>query len=276
MKARHNNRTMRLALISVIILISCCAYPQSDDLIIELDKSKEYGYLQFDNPKGSVNINGYDGSMIIVTGTPRFKDQNTGEQDSYRKISQPRFSLSAEEEDNNVLLICESYGNTIDFDIKIPVNMSVKIKCLDNGDVSVYRINREIEIENKYGNIFAGNISGSSVINTTYGNIRVIFKELNHEKPSMFSSFDGDIELVFPEDAKASLKISSPRGDILSRVNLETYERKAQLQSGQEIKRYTLDNWTRATLNGGGTEIIISSYSGDIILKNKKDVTFQF
>ncbi len=276
MKTPFENRSIRLAFISILFLMSCCAFTQSEDLIIELDKVKHYGYLQFDNPKGSVNINGYEGNMIIVTGTPRFREKGQDQQVSYRKISQPRFSLSAEVKDNNVLLICESYGNTIDFDIQVPNSMSVKIKCLDNGEVSVYSINGEIEIENEYGNIFAGNISGSSVINTTYGNIRVVFKELVSGKPCMFTSFDGDIEVVFPENEKASLKISSPGGEILSQVNLKTYERKARLQSDQDIKRYTLENWTTATLNGGGTEIIISSYSGNIILKHKKDVTFQF
>gem|GEM_PF-6803773 len=106
--------------------------------------------------------------------------------------------------------------------------------------MSIYGINGEIEIENKYGNIFAGNIAGSSVINTSYGNIRVIFNELNHEKPSMFSSFGGDIEVVFPDDAQADLKIRSPRGGILSRINLETNERKTQVQSGQDMKRIIL------------------------------------
>jgi len=275
MKSPHKSRKLRPVLISIFALIGCCVFAQSKDLIIELDKGKEFGYLQFDNPKGSVNVNGYEGNMIIVTGTPRFKDKNDENQGAYRKISQPRFSLTAEEKGNNVLLMCESYGNTIDFDIQVPVMMSVKIKCLDNGNVSIYGIKGEIEIDNKYGNIFAGNIEGSSVINTSYGDIRVIFKELNHEKPSMFSSFDGDIEVVFPDDAQANLKIRSLRGEILSRIDLETYDRKVQMQSGQDMKRYSLENWTRATMNGGGTEIIISSYSGDIILNHKKDVTFQ-
>lgn len=266
---------IRLALTGIFILISYSTFSQTKDLIIELDEGKEYGCLQFDNPKGSVSISGYEGNMIIVTGTPRFRNNGGEKQSSYRKISQPRFSVSAEEKDNSVLLICESYGNTIDFDIQVPQSMSVKIKCLDNGEVSIYRIDGEIEIENKYGNIFAGNITGSTVINTTYGNIRVIFKDLDNERPCMFSSFEGDIELVFPEDVKASLKIRSPRGDILSQVNLKTYEREAKLQSDHEIKKYTLNNWTRATLNGGGSEIIISSNSGNIILKHKKDVTFQ-
>lgn len=274
MKVRYKCMSIKTAVLGACLLIFNSAYSQSEDLIIKLDKAEDYGYLQFDNPTGSVNVDGYEGSMIIVSGTPRYKEKEIGEEGSYRKIAQPRFSLSAEEKDNNVFLICESYGNIIDFDIKVPVNMSVRLKCLDNGDVSIYRIKGEIEIENKYGNIFAGNISGSSVINTTYGNIRVVFEQLNTDKPSMFSSFDGDIELVFPEGSKASLKIRSPRGNILSRVNLETYERKTQLQSGQDINRYTLEDWTRATLNGGGVEIIVSSYSGDIILKNKKDVTF--
>ncbi len=276
MRAPFESRTIRLEFISILLLITTfCAFSQSEDLIIELNKVKDYGYLQFDNPKGSVNINGYEGNVIIVTGTPRFRDNVDNEQVNYRKISPPRFSLSAEVKDNNVLLLCDSYGNTIDFNIQVPVNMSIKIKSIDNGEVSVYRINGEIEIENEYGNIFAGNISGSSVINTTYGNIRVIFKKIP-ETPCMFTSFEGDIELVFPEDEKASLKIRSPKGEIMSLVNLDITERKALLRSDQDIKKYTLENWTRATLNGGGTEIILSSYSGNIILKYKKDVTFQF
>jgi len=276
MKDPLESRIIRLKFICILLLMTTfCAFSQSEDLIIELNEVEEYGYLQFDNPKGSVNINGYEGNVIIVTGIPRFRGAIDNEQADYSRISPHRFSLSAEVKDNNVLLLCESYGNTIDFNIQVPVNMSIKIKSIDNGEVSVYRINGEIEIENEYGNIFAGNISGSSVINTTYGNIMVVFKKIP-EKPSMFTSFEGDIELVFPEDESASLKIRSPKGEIMSQVNLDITERKALLRSDRAIKRYTLENWTRGTLEGGGTEIIISTYSGNIILKYKKDVTFQF
>jgi hypothetical protein len=241
-----------------------------------MNKDKEYGYLQFDNPAGSVTVTGYEGNLIIVSGKRRYNSDNTSNRGSLNKIDQPGFSLSAEEKDNNVLIITESFGNTIDFDIKVPSYMSLKLKCIENGKVSVYSTRGDIEITNDFGEIFAGDISGSAILNSTYGDITVAFKKIYPDKPSMFTSFEGDIELLLPPDAGANFKMRSPGGEILSQLELQTQSRKARLETNEDIKSYTLESWSRAEMNGGGAELIISSYSGNIILRNKKDVTFKF
>jgi len=274
MNNRDNSIYLKLAGVLAFLCISIIAFPQKEDLIIELDEDQEYGYLQFDNPKGSVTVTGYEGNVIIVNGVRRFITDNSDTKITDGRNNRPGFILSAEEKDNNVIIITESYGNTIDFNIRIPSYMSLKIKCLEDGNVSLYRINGDIEVINDFGDIFAGDISGSSVFNSTYGNIKVSFKDISTDKPSMFTSFDGDIELLFPQDGAASFKIRSHTGRLLTSLELVAQDQLPVQAGGRDIKSYTLDSWTEAALNGGGSALIISTYSGNIILKSRKDVTF--
>ncbi len=267
---------LRPVLINILLLISYTAYSQTDELVIELYDNMDYGSLQFDNPKGSVKVTGYNGNTVIVTGTARNKGTMNDNTDSYKRISQPGFSLTAELKDNNIILFTESFDNAVDFDIQVPSSMSLRISCHDDGEILIYRVNGEIDLKTEYGDILAGNISGSSVINSAYGNIKIAFSKLDPDNTCMYTTFDGNIELIFPGEAKASLKMRSPGGEILSKLNLQTHKQDTKLQLERNTAKYLLDSWITAELNGGGTEIIISSHSGKIILNDRKDVTFQY
>lgn len=167
-------RRKLLIIISVIALFSSESFCQSEQLVINLSRKSLPALLTFENPKGSIKITGYEGEVILITGTLRIRDEVKIAGNGMHKIDQNPLDISAEVNGNNVLLQCGTTGKTVDFDIKVPRNTSLKLKSLDNGNVEVVNINGEIEIENSNGDILLENISGSAVLSTVYGKITQI------------------------------------------------------------------------------------------------------
>ena len=260
----------KLLIVALILAgISSKTFCQSEQLVINFTQTSLPGQLTFENPKGSIKVTGYDGEVILVTGTLRFRDAEKVVSDGMRRIVQNALDISAEVNGNNVTLQCRTIGKTVDFDIKVPRNFSLKLKSLDNGTVEIVNINGEIEIENTNGDILLENISGSAVLSSVYGKISAVFREVNPNSPMMFTSFEGDITITFPETINARLKMKSERGEILSDFDIKPVKRQPVVTKVENTRIYSLEDWIVGLINAGGPEYIIKSYNGDVYLRKK-------
>jgi len=258
-----------LIIISILACISPEAICQSEQLVINFPRSSFPGQLTFENPKGSIKVTGYDGEVIVVTGTLRFRDEEKPVNNGMQRIVQNPLDISAEVNGNSVSLQCRTTGKTVDFDIKVPGNFSLKLKSLDNGTVEIVNINGEIEVENTSGDISLENISGSAVLSSVYGKISAVFREVNPEKPMMFTSLEGDIKITFPENINAGLKMKSEKGEILSDFDIKPVKRQSVETRVENTRVYSLEDWVTGSINAGGPEYIIKSYNGNISLRKK-------
>jgi hypothetical protein len=256
----------------ILITFSTTAYSQSEQLVINLSPSSLPGLLIFENPKGSIKVTGYDGNVLLATGTLRYGDTEKTEGNTMRRIDQKAVDISAEVKDNQITLFNRTTGKTVDFDIKVPRNFSMKLKSMDNGTVEVINVNGEIEVENTNGDISLGNISGSAVLNTVYGKISAVFREVNPASPMMFTSFEGDITITLPELVNAGLKLKSENGQILSDFDIKPVNRKSVVSRVENTLVYSLEDWVTGTLNAGGPEYIIKTYNGNIILRKRTGI----
>lgn len=249
-------------------VISLTALCQSEQLTINLSPSSLQGVLTFENPKGSIKVTGYDGDVILVTGTLRYKDPQKDNNGMHR-IVQNDINLFAEANGNNVTLQCTTTGKTVDFDIKAPANISLKLKSLDNGNIDIININGEIEIENANGDISLENISGSAVLSSVYGKISAVFRKVNPNSPMMFTSLEGDVSITFPESVNAILKIQNEKGEILSDFDIKPVKRQPVIKTVENTKIYSLEDWVVGSINKGGPEYIFKSYNGNIVIRKK-------
>lgn len=254
-----------------LIIISTGVYCQSEQLVINLSASSIPGVLTFENPKGSIRITGYEGNVLLATGTLRFSDTEKPDVNGLKRIEQEIPDITAEVRGNNIILLSRTTGKTVDFDIKVPRNFSLKLKSLDNGNVEVFNMNGEIEVENDNGDILLGNIAGSAVLSSVYGKISAVFREVNPDSPMMFTSFEGDITITLPESVNARLKLKSENGEILSDFDIKPDNRESIVKKVDNTLVYSLEDWIPGTLNAGGPEYIIKSYNGKIILRKKTD-----
>lgn len=261
----------RILLFASILIINSAGYCQSEQLVINLSPSSIPGVLTFENPKGSIKVTGYEGNVLLVTGTLRFSETEQPAANSMRRIEQKVPDISAEVTGNNITLLTRATGKTVDFDIKVPRNFSLKLRSMDNGNVEIVNINGEIEVANDNGDIYLGNISGSAVLGSVYGKITAIFREVKPDSPMMFTSFEGDITISLPESVNARLKLKSENGEILSDFDIEPVNRKSVVKKVDNTLVYSLEDWITGTINKGGPEYIIKSYNGNIILSKKTD-----
>jgi DUF4097 and DUF4098 domain-containing protein YvlB len=88
-----------------------------------------------------------------------------------------------------------------------------------------------------------------------------------------FSTFNGDIDVTFPKNAKFNLKMKSDQGEIYSDFKLEmrstpSPEKKPERKDGKYVIKF--DKILYGLLNGGGEEVQFKTFNGNIYVREKK------
>jgi DUF4097 and DUF4098 domain-containing protein YvlB len=130
-----------------------------------------------------------------------------------KRIGGGSLDFSAEEHNNVVSIHAPMSPKLSGITIKIPQGSTkIVLGTVEDGDIEVKDVSGEIEIGNVNGGISATGISGSVVANTVNGDIIVKFKSVDPKAPMAFTSVNGKIDVLFPGDIKANVKLKSDRG----------------------------------------------------------------
>jgi len=181
--------------------------------------------------------------------------------------------LTVEEKNNHVTVEIESFRRAYDLDIKVPAGSSLKIESAAMGGVRVESVSGEIEVENMNGPISLQNVSGTVIASTSNGDIEAVLAQVASDKPMSFATFNGDIDVALPPDARASLKLKSQEGDVYSDFDLALKTAPAKTEeSGKAAGRFrvTIERSALGTINGGGVEMKFETFNGDIYIRKKK------
>ena len=95
---------------------------------------------------------------------------------------------------------------------------------------------------------------------------------MDPKKAMSFSSLNGRIDVTFPPDLKANVKLKSEREDIYSDFDIQLRQggtkpivEDSRSQSGKYRVRF--DKMVYGTINGGGPEIQFSNFNGGIYIR---------
>ncbi len=181
--------------------------------------------------------------------------------------------MTVEENDNHVTVEIESFRRAYDLDIKVPELSSLKIESAAMGGVRVEGVSGEVEIENMNGPITLRNVSGTVIASTANGDIEAVLARVAPDKPMSFATFNGDVDVTLPPDAKASLRLKSQEGDVYSDFDLALKSAPAKTEeSGKTSGRFrvSIERAALGTINGGGVEMKFETFNGDIYIRKKK------
>jgi DUF4097 and DUF4098 domain-containing protein YvlB len=86
-----------------------------------------------------------------------------------------------------------------------------------------------------------------------------------------YSTYNGDIDISFPSTLKASLKMKTQQGDIYSGfdVDFKTTGPVKEKDDNSGVYKVKIDEWKRGDINGGGPEIMLRNYNGNIYVRKK-------
>jgi hypothetical protein len=260
-----------IAVIGVVFSISAWAQT-TGEIPIPLSDPAKRATLKVHVNRGSITVKGTGRKDILVKYSAAEGKKKEGEtKDGLKRISSGTIDLEVSENSNNVKVNSESWNTKIDLEIEVPSGIDLRVEAYNNGDIIITNIQGELEIENYNGEITATEISGTVVASTYNGDIVIKYEKLTPNTPLSYSTYNGDIDLTFPNDIKATLKIKTERGDVLTDFDVELMKsgpvKKTETKSG--TYKVVVDEWVRGNINGGGPEITMKNYNGDIKVRKK-------
>jgi hypothetical protein len=226
---------------------------------------------------GGITVRGYQGKEVVV----EVKNKDGKSEDSgktpkraqgMKRITPVGSGLIVEEENNTVTISTGLSEHAVDLLVQVPVSTSLKLNAVDDGDILVENVDGEIEVNNVDGDVKLNKVSGTVIAHTVDGDVTVSIVKVNPEKTMSFSSLDGDIDVTFPSDFKATVKVHSNNGEIYSDFDVQagtaghTPVVKDERAKGGKFSIH-IDKGLAGTINGGGQEVQFKTFDGDIFIR---------
>src|SRR6202166_1309301 len=160
---------------------------------------------------GGITVKGYEGKEVVVEAHVRNRE-NARNEGGPKRLTISTTGLSVEEENNEVNINTESYNRAIDVTVSVPVHTSLKLRAINDGDIAVTGVDGELDVDDINGAVTLNNISGSVVAHALNGHVYATLTRVEPQKAMAFSSLNGDIDVTFPADLKATVTIRSDGG----------------------------------------------------------------
>lgn len=263
----------KLIFIFLCLTIAASAWAQTTgEIPIPLSDPSKRAKLKAHVNKGSITIKGTGRKDILVKYTAaESKKKGPDTKDGLKRISSGTIDLEVSENSNSVKVNSDSWNTRIDLEIEVPSGIDLQVEAYNNGDIIITNIQGQLEIENYNGEITAKNISGTVIASTYNGDIVITYDKLTPSTPLSYTTYNGDIDLTFPSDMKATLKMKTEQGDILTDFDVNLLKggpvKKEESKSG--TYKVVVDEWVRGDINGGGAEITMKNYNGDLKIRKK-------
>lgn len=257
----------------------------SNEFTVPLSDPAKRGKLKAHINYGSIVVKGSARKDILVRyriaedDDDRDNDNNNNNSNNnkgtakngLKRIGGGSLDLEVAESDNTVRVSSSSWNQKMELEVEIPSGMDLDVKTYNDGDLIVSNVQGETVLTNYNGAITANSISGSVVASTYNGDIIVTFDKVTAGTPMSYSTYNGDIDIALPATHKASLKMKTEQGDIYSDFDV-VFKNSAPVQQKETqagVYRVVVDDWKRGDINGGGAELTMKNYNGDIFLRKK-------
>jgi hypothetical protein len=225
------------------------------------------GSISISNVSGAININGYDGDAVTVSG---FKEGRDREQvEIVDSSSANAIDLSVRYPRN---CNCDA---SIRFEVRVPRSVAYDFSKITtasgdiqmkgvrgnirvhtaSGDVLVEDVSGEIEAATASGNLNVREAAGTVSASSASGDVHVEIARLEGAGNMKFSTASGDVSVSLPASLDADVHLASLSGTVKTSFPLEVKERK-----------HGPGSWAEGRLGGGSRTLRITSASGDVSL----------
>lgn len=274
------------ALTLITLLAAAFGVTAQDQFAVPLTDPAKRGKLKAHINYGSITVKGTARKDVLVKYKSADKDEDcedcehdhdddrdksSNSREGLKRVGGGGMDLEVTEGNNLVKVQSDSWNNKLNLEIEVPSGFDLDVHTYNNGDLMITNIQGEVVLTNYNGEITALNISGSVIATTYNGEIKITFDKVTEGTPMSYSTYNGDIDITFPATLKASIKVKTEQGDIYSGFDVD-FKSSGPVQKKDEksgVYRVTIDEWKRGDINGGGPEITMKNYNGDVYLRKK-------
>jgi hypothetical protein len=254
--------------------------PTPDKVNVPLSDPSRPAVVHASLMNGGITVTGYNGKEVIVEARARGSEAGREAKpdrkaEGMRRLDTHGSGLSVEEQDNEVHIGVRTMNRTVDLNIQVPFNTSLKLRCLNDGDIRVERVSGEVDVDDLNGGVKLSNISGAVVAHSLNSDVVVTLDQVTPGKSMSFSTMNGDVDVTLPAEVKARVKMKSDNGEIYSdfdvRPETNPASPKVSETHGKDGRfRVQFDKVTYGSINGGGPEMQFTTFNGKIYLRKKK------
>lgn len=217
---------------------------------------------------GGISVVGYDGDAVVLEVRPhRGPEPGAVEERADRgpwRLPQWGLDVAAHEDQNVVTFSCRSPEQPVELLLRVPRPTSIRVRSDGGGDLRVEGVHGPLDLTAAEGGISVSGAMGPLVADARNGGVVARFEASRFELPTSITARDGNIDVSFPPDLSALLKLRADHGRIYSDFALEP--RPGPIERRAEGSSLYLDKYTLATVNEGGEQILLRTLSGDITI----------
>ena len=162
------------------------------------------------------------------------------------------------------------YAVTYDIDVEAPRQARTAVSTVDNGDLTLDKIDGDFDVANVNGGIRMTAISGSGEAHTINGPVTVHFAK-NPAGASSFKSLNGALDIYFLPGLSADLSFKTFNGQIFSDFDVTAKAAPAvetERHDGKFV--YRSNRFRTARAGRGGPELTFDTFNGDIRLHREQ------
>lgn len=163
------------------------------------------------------------------------------------------------------------YRYRLDFKVKVPKEISVKVSTVNNSDLFVKGVKGRVYASNVNGDVELIDIANDTKASTVNGRIEAVYDGMPTEFAD-FQTVNGNIEVIAPEDGGAIYSFDTRWGEVYS--DFEFTRKLAPKVESSKGKRggtlYKIANSNSYQVKEGGPEISFKTLNGKIMVRKGK------
>lgn len=245
--------------------------PNPDRVTVPLADPNRPVQLNVSLLAGSIAVKTHSAKDVIVEVRQEAEETQQKARGGLRRIPNTSTGLTIEQDDNTIEV--GAGGSALhkkkQLTIFVPVNTSVHLSTVNDGDIEVEGVSGEIEVNNVNGSVTLKDVSGWAVAHALNGDLVATFRQVTPDKSMSFSSLNGRIDVTLPPQTKATLNLKSDQGEIYSDFDIAMEQTSTRIEEEGKVgkKRIVLEKGMRGTINGGGAEFLFKNFNGDIFIR---------
>lgn len=240
--------------------------------------------MLLDNISGSISVVGYDGTTVELTAIRA----TTAESERRFAEAEEDVILEIETKKDRMEIVVDApwrnrwggmdrwdreyYGYTVrfDFTLKVPRNVSLHLRTLDEGAIEVRDVAGRFDVRNVNGDVKMIGLSGHGRASTVNGSLDLAFAQ-NPSDNCSFSTVNGKVDAMFQDELSARLVLKTFNGSAYTDFDILPVEPEKMVRSSRRGKStFKMADRYAVQVGDGGPTIAFDTLNGDINIRKQR------
>ena len=220
------------------------------------------GRVSLENINGGVQIKVWDRAAVQVDAVKKaYRRDRLNEARIEVNATEENIRIKTEYPDRDQYFSKDHYDNpaTVEYTLTVPRKAVLESVEMVNGSIDIEGVEGNVKASSINGRLNARGLMGEARLSTINGQLEATFTQLDESKPISLASVNGNLTLVIPSNANASIRAGTVHGGISSDFGL-------RVKHGEYVG-HSMDG----QIGTGGPRIKLGNVNGAIKITHAQD-----